>query len=97
MIEACKNGRPGYTRSGIRLSIVGKYVFFENKLKSSGIRKILQLELDVLPDTQERGMTGSGMLIINPPWTLLKDMESLFPWLLEGMKQSEQSRWSHDG
>ncbi len=65
----------------------------ENRLKASGIRKILQLELTVLPDTAERGMTGSGMLIINPPWKLLPEMEAVLPWLLTHLKQSDQSRW----
>lgn len=93
MIEACKKWATGIYALWYPVVDRREVRLLENKLKSSGIRKILQLELDVLPDTQERGMTGSGMLIINPPWTLLKDMESLFPWLLEGMKQSEQSRW----
>jgi 23S rRNA (adenine2030-N6)-methyltransferase len=46
-----------------------------------GIRKILQIELGVLPDTEERGMTASGMIVINPPWTLENQMETLLPWL----------------
>ncbi len=50
-------------------------------LENLGIRKILQIELGVLPDTEERGMTASGMIVINPPWTLEKQMETLLPWL----------------
>ncbi len=34
-------------------------------LEGLGIRKILQIELGVSPDTNERGMTASGMIVIN--------------------------------
>jgi len=50
-------------------------------LKSLGIRKILQIELGVAPDSNERGMTASGMIVINPPWKLEKQMEQVLPYL----------------
>ena len=50
-------------------------------LKDLGIRKILQLELGVAPDSEERGMTASGMIVINPPWKLESQMKTLLPWL----------------
>lgn len=50
-------------------------------LKNLGIRKILQLELGVEPDTTERGMTASGMIVINPPWKLENQMKTILPWL----------------
>ncbi|NLS14441.1 23S rRNA (adenine(2030)-N(6))-methyltransferase RlmJ [Vibrio sp. SM6] len=50
-------------------------------LKALGIRKILQLELGVSPDTNERGMTASGMIVINPPWTLESQMQTILPAL----------------
>lgn len=39
-------------------------------LEATGIRKILRIELAVRPDSDQRGMTASGMVVINPPWTL---------------------------
>lgn len=50
-------------------------------LEKRGIRNILQLELGVMPDSRERGMTASGMIVINPPWTLEGQMKSILPWL----------------
>ncbi|MFD2179782.1 23S rRNA (adenine(2030)-N(6))-methyltransferase RlmJ [Veronia pacifica] len=50
-------------------------------LEKLGIRKILQIELGVAEDSQERGMTASGMIVINPPWKLEKQMSELLPWL----------------
>ena len=36
-------------------------------LEATGIRRILQIELAVKPDSDQRGMTASGMIVINPP------------------------------
>lgn len=50
-------------------------------LQASGIPRILQIELAVLPDSSRHGMTGSGMIVINPPWKLEQQMAELLPWL----------------
>lgn len=50
-------------------------------LEKSGIRRILQIELAVRPDSDQRGMTASGMIVINPPWMLEQQMKALLPWL----------------
>ncbi|WP_038954972.1 23S rRNA (adenine(2030)-N(6))-methyltransferase RlmJ, partial [Yersinia pestis] len=50
-------------------------------LEATGIRRILQIELAVRPDSDQHGMTASGMIVINPPWKLEQQMNSLLPWL----------------
>ncbi|GAA5188666.1 23S rRNA (adenine(2030)-N(6))-methyltransferase RlmJ [Ferrimonas gelatinilytica] len=67
--------------------------FIERQLKQSGVRKILQIELCVRSDSNERGMTGSGMIVINPPWTLEQQMQTLLPWLTQTLAQSPQARF----
>lgn len=54
-------------------------------LQDLGIRKILQIELGVSPDTNERGMTASGMIVINPPWTLENQMQTILPFLQQAI------------
>lgn len=54
-------------------------------LEQLGIRKILQIELGVEPDTSERGMTASGMIVINPPWKLESQMKAILPWLQQAI------------
>lgn len=54
-------------------------------LESLGIRKILQIELGISPDTNERGMTASGMIVINPPWKLENQMTKILPFLKEAI------------
>ncbi|WGW00267.1 23S rRNA (adenine(2030)-N(6))-methyltransferase RlmJ [Vibrio sp. YMD68] len=54
-------------------------------LEGLGIRNILQIELGVSPDTNERGMTASGMIVINPPWKLESQMKEILPFLKEAI------------
>lgn len=52
-------------------------------IKNSGIRNIQLFELGLQADTVERGMTSSGMIWINPPWTLWKEMQLTLPYLAQ--------------
>ena len=52
-----------------------------SELQATGIKRILQIELAVRPDSDQRGMTASGMIVINPPWKLAAEMEAVLPWL----------------
>ena len=55
----------------------------ERALKTSGIKNIQLFELAIEADKEERGMTSSGMIVINPPWTLQKEMQHSLPFLAE--------------
>ncbi|WP_114418860.1 23S rRNA (adenine(2030)-N(6))-methyltransferase RlmJ [Marinospirillum perlucidum] len=48
-----------------------------NKLAATGIPKMLRVEHCPYPDTSGIGMTGSGMIIVNPPYTLAQDFQEL--------------------
>ncbi|BFM49473.1 23S rRNA (adenine(2030)-N(6))-methyltransferase RlmJ [Marinomonas sp. THO17] len=50
-------------------------------VKATEIRNVLLLELCVRDSEKQRGMSGSGMIIVNPPWTLEKDAEEFLPFL----------------
>ena len=39
------------------------------------------------PDPQGFGLTGSGMFIINPPWTLHKELAEVMPFLVDTLAQ----------
>jgi 23S rRNA (adenine2030-N6)-methyltransferase len=55
----------------------------EVALRAAGLRKIYRVELCMTPDTAERGMTGSGLFIVNPPFTLPDAAGEALPWLAE--------------
>ena len=40
------------------------------------------------------GLHGSGMFIINPPWTLHKELEKTLPWLREKLAQDDRSSFT---
>ncbi|NBI12248.1 23S rRNA (adenine(2030)-N(6))-methyltransferase RlmJ [[Haemophilus] felis] len=63
-------------------------------LEATGIRKILQVELAVRPDTEQRGMTASGMIVINPPWQLEQQMKSILPLLTEILVPEGTGSWT---
>jgi 23S rRNA (adenine2030-N6)-methyltransferase len=59
----------------------------QRELVATGIPDIQRFELCVLPDSSTPGMTGAGMLVINPPWTLLTTMSQLLPRLTAALGQ----------
>lgn len=57
----------------------------ELALKKSGIKNIQLMEFGLRADNPEYGMTASGMIVINPPWTLWSAMEETLPWLADNL------------
>ena len=55
----------------------------EHAVKASGIARVHLFELGVRPDGEGMGMTGSGMIVVNAPWTLAAEMEEALPWLAQ--------------
>ncbi len=52
-------------------------------LLKSSLRDLWQVELGIAPDTTEHGMTASGLLLLNPPWTLAVQLREALPLLQE--------------
>ncbi|MCW9732451.1 23S rRNA (adenine(2030)-N(6))-methyltransferase RlmJ [Avibacterium sp. 20-15] len=63
-------------------------------LENTGIRKILQIEMAVRPDSDQRGMTASGMIVINPPWQLEAQMKKILPYLTKTLVPEGTGSWS---
>jgi 23S rRNA (adenine2030-N6)-methyltransferase len=54
---------------------------FERGVMATGIRKILQLELSVMPDDWGGNMRGCGLLVVNPPFGFEEIARSILDWL----------------
>lgn len=52
-------------------------------LRATGIPRQYRVELGMVPDSAGRGMTGSGLVLINPPWTLPAALDAGLPWLAD--------------
>jgi 23S rRNA (adenine2030-N6)-methyltransferase len=57
----------------------------EKGLVKAGVRDVQLYELNVAADTEERGMTGSGMIVINAPFTLKQQMATVLPFLTNNL------------
>ncbi len=55
----------------------------ERALQTSGIKNVQLFELGIAADSDEHGMTASGLIIVNPPWTLTAQMQTVLPWLVD--------------
>ena len=65
----------------------------ESDLRRSGIRNILLAELTFAPASTQ-GMSGSGVIVINPPWTLPDSLQEMLPYLA-GLLGSIQQNTEH--
>ncbi|XQW86357.1 23S rRNA (adenine(2030)-N(6))-methyltransferase RlmJ [Thalassotalea piscium] len=57
----------------------------------SDIKNILQVEFSMTPDTDEYGMTGTGLFIINPPWQLKQQLSEIMPYLKNKLGNASSS------
>lgn len=57
----------------------------ERKFIHSGIKKTQRFELAIAPDQFGSGMSASGMIVINPPWTLKDKMSQILPKLVASL------------
>jgi 23S rRNA (adenine2030-N6)-methyltransferase len=48
---------------------------------NSDVKNLLQVEFRLEDDTEEYGMTGTGLFIVNPPWQLSQQLEEILPYM----------------
>lgn len=53
------------------------------RLRRLGIAKLLRCELIVTPVSDPSRLNGSGLIVVNPPWTLEKELGVLMPALAD--------------
>jgi len=64
----------------------------EQALRASIIRDVHLIELGVREPAMNTGMTGSGMIVVNPPWTLQARVDAILPVLSETLSEDGSSR-----
>jgi 23S rRNA (adenine2030-N6)-methyltransferase len=62
---------------------------FRKELKATGIPKILDTELYIRGPSPEPRLDGTGMVIVNPPWTLEAELKLILPELAKVMQQDK--------
>jgi len=58
-----------------------------------GTDKCLRLEFSVAPQTADGPLTSAGLLIVNPPWTLMADLKAILPELEKPLGQGGAARF----
>ena len=66
------------------------------RLRRLGIPKILRAELIVSSLSDPTRLNGSGLIIVNPPWTLEAELRLLLPVLADVLGREKQGRYTLD-
>jgi 23S rRNA (adenine2030-N6)-methyltransferase len=68
---------------------------FAEKLKRLPVKSWLHVSLTVnTPAADGFGMHGSGMFVLNPPWTLHTTLKQVMPWLVRVLGQDAGAAFS---
>jgi len=60
----------------------------QTQFVNSPVKNVLQVEFCQQADTDEYGMTGTGLFIVNPPWQLKTQLTEILPYLSEKLNNS---------
>lgn len=70
---------------------------FHRKLVQGGLRRALAAELHVGAGDAPNRLTGSGLVVVNPPWQFSGQLQSVSGWLAEAMARESHApprvRW----
>jgi 23S rRNA (adenine2030-N6)-methyltransferase len=69
---------------------------FIGALKQTGIPKMLRAELTVRPPAEPPRLFGAGMIVVNPPFTLESELQTLLPALAAVLAEDGEGGWRVD-
>jgi 23S rRNA (adenine2030-N6)-methyltransferase len=67
---------------------------FERDVAALGLARALKFELAVHDESGQRGMRGSAMLVVNPPWQLERQAAPLLEWLWRALAPERAGGWT---
>jgi 23S rRNA (adenine2030-N6)-methyltransferase len=69
---------------------------FRRALAESGIAKVLDITFEIRPASPVPSLDGSGMVVVNPPFTLESELRTVLPALHKLLAVQESAGWSLD-
>ena len=72
----------------------GAVAEFRRALADTGIPKILDIGFDIRPSGREPRLDGSGMVVVNPPFTLEEELQRALPALHGLLAEEPGAGWS---
>jgi 23S rRNA (adenine2030-N6)-methyltransferase len=94
LVNALKKWRNGMFVVWYPLLSSGAHHRMIEKIQESGIRKVMVSEIIFNDPDTKKGMYGSGMLIVNPPWQIEEQIADAMDWLVEQIGQSHECYWA---
>ncbi|MBZ9917338.1 23S rRNA (adenine(2030)-N(6))-methyltransferase RlmJ, partial [Mesorhizobium sp. BR1-1-7] len=73
-----------------RKAVIG----FRKALKETGVPKLLDIEFEIRPASQEPSLDGSGLVVANPPFTLEGELRILLPALHKLLVLEKPAHWT---
>ncbi|MDG4883850.1 23S rRNA (adenine(2030)-N(6))-methyltransferase RlmJ [Mesorhizobium sp. WSM4884] len=67
---------------------------FRAALQETGIPKLLDIGFEIRPASNEPSLDGSGMVVVNPPFTLEGELRLLLPALHGALAVEQPARWT---
>jgi 23S rRNA (adenine2030-N6)-methyltransferase len=67
---------------------------FRKALVQSGIPKLLDIGFEIRPPSAEPSLDGSGMVVVNPPFTLEGELRTLLPALHKLLVIEKPAHWT---
>ncbi|MEW6629669.1 MAG: 23S rRNA (adenine(2030)-N(6))-methyltransferase RlmJ [Pseudomonadota bacterium] len=67
---------------------------FRAALRQAGIPKLLDIGFEIRPPSGEPSLDGSGLVVVNPPFTLEGELRLLLPALHKALVVEQPSRWT---
>ncbi len=69
---------------------------FREALRETGIPKLLDIVFEIRPSSSEPSLDGTGMVVVNPPFTLEEELRALLPVLHRALAAERSARWTMD-
>ena len=85
--DATKRFATGVLMLWYPIKATGEHRAIHDALAERNTLKALIAEVTIRPEVEARGLNGSGLLVVNPPWTLREDLQLLLPFLAERLAQ----------
>ncbi|QPC93883.1 23S rRNA (adenine(2030)-N(6))-methyltransferase RlmJ [Mesorhizobium sp. INR15] len=69
-------------------------IAFRKALKETGIPRVLDIEFEIRPSSREPSLDGSGLVVVNPPFTLEGELRTLLPALHRLLVVGRPADWT---
>lgn len=96
LVKACKRWPGGIYALWYPIKDRKAVAAFRQELRETGIPKLLDIVFEVRSPSTEPNLDGTGMVVVNPPFTLEEELRTVLPVLHRVLATERSARWSLD-